>query len=392
MAKNKKSSSNATAKQALTLLQDSKFNEAKETAISVLKNDKNDSLANAIAAVTLYKETIHTFIFDLGVILEGADNVHEINKRYLRWTLKETEKGLAKVDKYLEYAAKDKNFSMELCLAKWKVDWNRNGEIDERDEAMMQVEYDVNGEMIPKDDKRRTPTFRFDYGDIYWARAMLSFQRAAIDFILAYKYPSLAEFEQFFKEPDNKLIFKVKDKKLLLKSRDLILKGLEYADKSRVEYLAEKDDEREWLPNPKQKSHPLPLPVDAQLYETWANVLNDLQLLMKGNEGISVKEVAQLGDNQWENPPDGYINIANIFEKPSDIVLDASKLSKIIRDYSGESNKLLIEAVLKDIFGNAYVKTMKNTGLFKQAKRIKGELERGGESFERKLRYLIWLN
>ena len=38
-------------------------------------------------------------------------------------------------------------------------------------------------------------------------------------------------------------------------------------------YLAETDDDREWVPNPKQQSHPMPLPVDAArigaLERTW---------------------------------------------------------------------------------------------------------------------------
>ena len=49
--------------------------------------------------------------------------------------------------------------SLDLCLACWQVDWNRNGDIDERDLRMLQVEYDAHGEQIPEGDPRRTPTF-----------------------------------------------------------------------------------------------------------------------------------------------------------------------------------------------------------------------------------------
>ncbi len=54
------------------------------------------------------------------------------------------------------------------------------------------------------------------------------------------------------------------------------------------------DDEREWLPNPRQKNHPLPLPVDEVLYQTWEQVTEDIRRLVQGKDGLNVEHLAQL--------------------------------------------------------------------------------------------------
>ena len=54
--------------------------------------------------------------------------------------------------------------------------------------------------------------------------------------------------------------------------------------------LAEVDDDREWLPNPKQKSHAMPLTVDDALFDTWGGVLSDVRKLLLGQEGLSVAD------------------------------------------------------------------------------------------------------
>ena len=47
---------------------------------------------------------------------------------------------------------------------------------------------------------------------------------------------------------------------------------------------------------------------------------------------------------------------------------------------------------LRDIFGDKYVEDMTPTPLIKRLNRMKSEIDRGEESLERKLRYLLWLN
>src|SRR5437868_2756758 len=58
------------------------------------------------------------------------------------------------------------------------------------DEARRQAQerIDADGKDIPEGDPRRKPTFRFDSGDIAWARAFVSFERALLDLVLAYDW------------------------------------------------------------------------------------------------------------------------------------------------------------------------------------------------------------
>jgi hypothetical protein len=251
---------------------------------------------------------------------------------------------------------------------------------------LFQIELDANGELIPEGDPRRKPTFHFDLGDVFWARAMVAFQRAAFNLVLAYQLPEMSELMGASRE--SAITIKMVDKSRVLLAKELILSGLEHADRARLEYLRETDDVGEWVPNPKQKNHPLPLPVDEMLYETWEGVLRDLRALLKGEEGISVAEVAQLGDHQWENPPQGFVNIKKLLEEPGDIVIRLDHVDAL----EGERSRENAEKVIKDILGEKYVPEMKPTPLLKRLVRMKGEMERGEESFERKLRYLFWLN
>jgi hypothetical protein len=80
--------------------------------------------------------------------------------------LTDADRRMEGIEAHLARAAKDPDFSLDLCLACWRVDLNRNGEIDERDLRMLQVEYDAQGEQIPEGDPRRMPTFRFDAADV----------------------------------------------------------------------------------------------------------------------------------------------------------------------------------------------------------------------------------
>ncbi|MDH4128062.1 MAG: hypothetical protein OEV44_04875 [Spirochaetota bacterium] len=379
--------------QAVKALQDSKFKDSENLARKVIKLNKNHSIANLIVAITLYKKTMHNFFIDLSSFFITL-NRGAINKRYLRWTLEQTDHDLELVEKHLNIASKDPKIFIELNLTRWEIDWNHNGRIDWRDKQFFQIEQDADGKPIPEGDPRRTPTFRFDRGDVYWALAMIDFQRAFINVVVAYSFPDI-NLEKLVNNlfrgntKNKKLIISIKDKKKVHKARKLLLTAISHADRARKEYLLEKDDDREWLPNPSQKNHPLPLPVDATLYKTWKDILSDLKALIEGTEGFSIAEIAQLGDHKWKNPPDGFLNVGRLFEEPGDITIDFNNLKGLEKRIKSKAN---VEKVLRDIFGNKYVKKMKRSLLPSRFSRMKNEIQTGKESFERKLRYLFWLN
>jgi hypothetical protein len=379
----------SAAKPAIDALRAAQFDDARAKAGEVLGKDAANPYACLVDAVARYRKVMHDLMTDLPSVLIGAVVGRGFNERYLRFALENAEKELRVVDADLERAARHPELTFELCLACWEVDWNRNGRVDRRDRAFLEIEIDANGKELPEGDPRRRPTFKFDHGDVLWARAFVSFQRAVLDVALAYGY---ADIERVIPElvrsrMKGVLRLKLEHPERMKEARALVLRGLGLADEARVAYLAETDDDREWLPNPRQKSHPLPLPVDEALYQTWKDVVGDLTRIVSREEALSVAELAQLGKHKWPNPPGGYLDLGGMLEKPKDIVIDLGQLADRDRD-----DIAMTETALKDIFGDYYVSSAKPSPLLGRLKRMRSEVDRGHESMERKLRYLFWLN
>ncbi|MBN2358038.1 MAG: hypothetical protein JXR83_01205 [Deltaproteobacteria bacterium] len=368
---------------ALQTLQAGAWEEAEQEAARALVSDKDNPYALIVDAITRYKKVIHQLFVDLVGVAAAIEETHTFNQQYLRYALEHADTELAVIDGELERVSRHRELTFDLCLACWEYDWNHNGRVDKRDRRLFEVELDQSGTPYPADDPRRRPTFRFDQGDVLWARAFLSFQRAAIDLALAYDW---TQIETLLKDSDpERPAIKLTSRERVAKSKQLILDGLDLAEQARQAYLAETDDEREWLPNPRQKDHPLPLPVDAVLYQTWGDVIADVRLLIKGERALRMAEVAELLDEKIEPPPVGYLDVGGLFSRPRDIAIDVPALERCERDND-------IECFLNNLFGDWYVKQAQASQLPLRVRRMKSEVDRGEESLERKLRYLIWLN
>jgi hypothetical protein len=297
----------------------------------------------------------------------------------MRAILEHEEEALGAVAEDLEIASGDESIELELCVACWRVDWNQDGAIDADDEHLLEIELDADGRPIPEGDPRRRPTFRFDVGDVWWARSMVAFQRAAIDGLLAYRFEDLESDAR----GRDALVLRIADASRLRAARRLVLEGLDEADHARTAYLAETDDDREWVPNPRQASHPLPLPVDDALYDTWKNVLVDVRRLVEGEEGLDVGELVRLSGVRAKVVPRGFVDVGRLFAEPRDLSID----ERVVR--SGERDP---DAAIRSVLGDAYVRSMKPSPLPRRLARMQGEIDRGEESLARKLRYLFWLN
>lgn len=373
----------ADAEPAITALRSSKFDEARSIASQVMQRDGGNSRAAAVRALVTYQAAGHALVTKLTALAEQGDDLQFLDHEAGRQMWKAFLDQLDAVDRDLAIAGADPAFSLELCLACWEHDWNRNGQIDERDRKLFEIEYDGKGGEIAEGTPARRPTFRFDVGDIDWARAMISFQRAGVQLVLAYQWSELDKlFQRRFTE--RKLTIKLVDPGRVKKARELILDGVAYADRCRAAYLAETDDDREWVPNPKQVNHPVPLPMDAAIYDTWAGVTGDVRRMLKSEEGLSLKQVVGLVEPSAAMlVPDAYLDFGAMLREPKDIVIDLSDSSK---------SPANVERILRGVFGNGYRTGMKASPLVQRLSRMKDDLDRGTESFEHKLRYLLWLN
>jgi hypothetical protein len=380
----------AAATNAVGELQEGRFESARDVASEVLGGDAGNAYARAVRAIAEYRlaaRDLHTAFLALFGRLLQTDRV---DYRPFRTALDRAEQALGKVEDDLAAAAVDRNFSLELCLACWRADWNQSGSIDESDELLFQLEVDANLEPLPENDPRRKPTFRFDVGDLHWAHAMVAFQRAAIDLLLAYSWDVV---DQLLEADGDELehatlTIRLQDAGRVHAARERLLAGLDAADRAREEYLAETDDDREWVPNPSQHDHPLPLPVDQALYDTWERVVRDVRSLVHGEEGIDVAQVAQLGEFGWDDPPHGFIDIGKLLEDPADIVLSMPHIDK----FENRPTRANAETLLRDLLGDAYVTEMAASGLPLELDRMKNEIDDGADSLECKLRYLLWIN
>jgi hypothetical protein len=366
---------------AVSLLQTSKFDEAGRSASWALSQDPRNARAAAVHAIAIYRQAGNELILKMTNLLDtgirGLD--HERGRETWMTLLAK----LDEVDRDLAVVAADPNFSLELCLACWEHDWNRNGQIDDRDRKMFEIEFDGQGGEIAESDPRRRPTYRFDVGDAEWARAMIAFQRAGVELILAYKWNELDKlFANLFSKPKGKMTIHLADKDRVRHARELILFGLDHAERCRSAYLAETDDDREWVPNPKQKNYAMPLEVDNELYDTWKGVLGDVRRMLESKEGISLREAQSVAEVDDITLPNAYLDLGAMLRDPKDIVLDFSKVDP----------KLDIEGVLQDLVGNGYRTKMKPSPIVSRLRKMKDQLSRGEDTFDRKLRYLMWLN
>lgn len=383
----RRSAMEADAQPALVALQAAKFDEAKTLADDALTRDKENARAAAIAALARYRLAVHDFISDgltiaASAVASAMTRSDVVNQDFLDFMLKRADTRLEEVDALLATAEKDDGVTLDLCLACWEVDWNRTGEVDSRDRRLLEIEVGADGEPYAEDDARRRPTFRFDVADVAWLRALIHFQRAVLAVGGAYD-PNFTWRSRHAQS----LVLKLRDPKKLLAAQALVLSGLTHAEHCRALVLAETDDEREWLPNPKQKSHALPLPVDDALFETWAGVLRDVRALVTGQEGLSVAQLVQLGRHQWDQPPGGYLDFGAFLTQPHDLSVNETSVRELKRhDAAGVSE------LLGTVLGSAYKSKMTPSPLIKRLERMSAELERGEDTFERKVRYLFWLN
>src|SRR5207253_8613334 len=105
--------------------------------------------------------------------------------------------------------------------------------------------------------------------------------------------------------------------------------------------------------------------------------------LVRDEEALSVTELAQLGRHHWEDPPTGYLHLGKWLAEPHDLVISAR---------FEDTRRERIEQMLEGVFGDAYSQQGKRSQLPSRLGRMRSEVDLGKETFEKKLRYLLWVN
>ena len=102
---------------------------------------------------------------------------------------------------------------------------------------------------------------------------------------------------------------------------------------------------------------------------------------------MSVADLMQLGDHKWETPPGGYVDVGALFTQPRDLIILESEVRPLRRSDPGAASEFLGR-----MLGPAYKTQMPASALINRLTRMRKEIDRGEDTFERKLRYLLWLN
>lgn len=364
----------------------------------MLAKDPGNSRAAAVRAIAGYQAAGLRLRQDLEKIIDSGATVQALESDDGRAIWQRFSNSLSAVDRDLVVVGRDEVFSLELCIACWEYDWNGNGSVDENDRRLFELEFDgrAGRGVLPIGDPRRRPLYRFDTGDAEWARAMVSFQRAAMELILAYNWTELVKLFEDKPPGEDKLVISLVEGGRVSEAYQLILDGLDHAEKCRAAYLEEVDDDREWVPNPRQQSYSMPLVVDDALYQTWGDVLGDVRNLLTSKHGLPMRAIAQLFEGDAEELrliPEAFLDLGALLREPSDLVIDFAAIKGIAASNEDiAAARGFAEKVLRGLLGNGYAVRMTTSPLLKRLERMKGEMETGADTFDRKLRYLLWLN
>lgn len=371
------------ASPAVNAVRQGNFDLALRESSAELARDPQSSQAAAVRAIARYQRAGSDVVAELQAVARGGERLKFLDHERGRAAWLAFLGELEAIDRDLEVVAADRSFALELCVACWEHDWNRNGRIDDGDRRMLDLEYDGKGGELPPGDPRRKPTYRFDRGDALWARGMLSFQRAGVELVLAFRWSELAKL--FRGDDALDVTIPLVDPGRANHARELVLAALAYADQTRAAYLAETDDDREWVPSPRQKSYAMPLGVDADLYATWGAVVGDLRNLLDSKEGIPIRDVAAMfvGARTAVAFPNAYLDLGAMLREPTDIVIELDEKLPHPQMY---------EQLFRGVLGHGYKVSMRASPLVGRVRHMKGQLERGEDTLGRKLRYLFWLN
>ena len=136
----------------------------------------------------------------------------------------------------------------------------------------------------------------------------------------------------------------------------------------------------------RQHGHPIPLPVNEAVYQTWADVLGDARRLLRGEEGLDFEAAVSLlfGGHRRRHPSGWTLDLGGMLAAPDDIVIDFTKLAHTRR--RGEREKF------QALFGSAFRMDQKPSPLTDRVGRMLDDMRERSEPFDRKLRYFFWLN
>ncbi|MEO7732386.1 MAG: hypothetical protein ABIY55_15555 [Kofleriaceae bacterium] len=101
---------------------------------------------------------------------------------------------------------------------------------------------------------------------------------------------------------------------------------------------------------------------------------------------MSIRELAKVADDDLgAMVPAACIDFGRMLADPKDITID---FADVVR----HPDAATVERMLRGLLQNGYQPTMRASPLVGRLRAMKRQLDRGEDTLERKLRYLLWLN
>jgi len=198
---------------------------------------------------------------------------------------------------------------LPLDLARIRYDINGDGKFDP-EETLLGVLTHVTG--IGPDSMPADLTFAFDRADAYWLQGYCNVILGVDDFFLAYDWHESFEytFHVFFPKSDLPFTraldaagpddftniadlisflhvrWPFADAKLMASSRQAFKKAVALSRKDWDAIEAETDNDREWLPNPRQTGRFAGFVVTEERIAAWRAVLDKVDLMLDGKEMV----------------------------------------------------------------------------------------------------------
>jgi hypothetical protein len=227
---------------------------------------------------------IATFIATAEQAVDSGKKMPDAQARQLlRAKLVHVRDELRTVRLVLEKLKLGKHDGLLVAPANWQLDLNGDAEIKtweryffaipKRELRPFQFSMPSNDPAYYQDQYRLDASVRIDHSDILWSLGYHYFIEALVETVLSYTL-NLEDLQA--------RAIELTDPAGMRRANQLMVRGFQTSEAMRRAVLAEKDDDHEWIANDTQKNSVFPLPLDAEDFKVWGQVLGFLIPLFEG--------------------------------------------------------------------------------------------------------------
>lgn len=242
-----------------------------------------------------------------------------VARQLLRTKLIHVRNELRTVRRVLEKLKLGKHDGLLVAPANWQLDLNGDAEIQtwerhffaipKRGRGSLQFSMPSNDPAYYQDQYQLDASVRIDQSDILWSLGYHYFIEALVETVLSYSLSG-----KDFQPQAIELV----DPAAMQRANQLMVRGFQASDAMRRAVLAEQDDDHEWIANDSQKSSVFPLPLDAEDFKVWGQVLGFLIPLFEGKTLLQAdpKAGGLLGRASKICPEGKGLNVRRFYSNP----------------------------------------------------------------------------